>query len=85
MILTELMIEHDLAFKTESALKSVDWNFDVDGLNGSRFSRGAKLLKEAETKIGELYKKSPEKAYELWAKYCPYAQPGSLPFGTMHD
>lgn len=83
MILSELIQQHDLAFRAEAALKTVDWNFDIDGDDVARFSRGAKALREAEQKVGELYRQSPEKAETLWGKYCPYAQPGSLPAAVL--
>lgn len=83
MKLAELIQAHDLNVKAEAALKSVDWNFDVDGSNESRFSRGAKAMKEAEDALSALYRTTPDDATALWEKYCPYAAPGSLPVWAL--
>ena len=83
MKLSELIQAHDLSIKAEAALKSVDWNFDVDGSNESRFSRGVKAMKVAEDALSELYRTYPGEATKLWEQYCPYASPGSLPVWAL--
>jgi hypothetical protein len=84
MKLAELIQTHDLSIKVETALKAVDWNYDVDGTNDSRFTRGAKAIKEAEELVAAFYRVEPESATELWQKHCPYAMAGSLPWRTLH-
>jgi len=76
MKLTELIQEYEftLSANAEAALRSVDWNYDVDPFDSSRFKRGQKAMSEAETSLKQLYTKSPEVAEELWTKHCPYAR-----------
>jgi len=83
MKLAELILEHDLQLRAESALKTVDWAFDVDPFQAKRFDRGAKAMKEAEHSVAVLYKVKPDKATELWAKYCPYAIDGHVPASVL--
>ena len=79
MKLTELIHEPALEVRVENALKSMDWNFDVDAMDDLRLRKGVQKLKEAELLVGALFNTKPELAQALWEAYCPYAQPGSLP------
>lgn len=85
MKLAELILEHELQLRlhAETALKNVDWAFDVDPFQSSRFDKGLVKLKEAEQYVGQLYKVSPDQATQLWEKYCPYAAPGHVPVSVM--
>lgn len=80
MKLTELIQEYEftLSANAEAALRSVDWNYDVDPFDTSRFNRGQKTMNEVQAALKQLHSTSPETAEELWAKHCPYAQ-GALP------
>ena len=80
MKLAELIeqYENELGADAESALRVVDWNYDVDPFDNSRFNRGQKAMNEVQVLLKELYVKSPEVATRLWMKHCPYAR-GTLP------
>lgn len=70
--------EEELGAPAEAALRSVDWNYDVDPFDHTRFKRGEKAMNEVQTSLKELYAKSPEVATRLWMKHCPYAR-GTMP------
>ena len=76
MKLTELIQEYEFSLSTnaETALRSVDWNYDVDPFDSKRFDRGQKAMKEAQAHLKQLYNKSPEAAEQLWAKHNPYGE-----------
>jgi len=80
MKLAELIQEYETSLSTnaEAALRSVDWNYDVDPFDTKRFTRGKIAMNEAQDAMKKLYSKSPEDATEMWMKHCPYAR-GSLP------
>lgn len=80
MKLAELIQEYEfnLNAKAEAALRSFDWNYDVDPFDGSRFKRGEKAMVEVQDSLKNLYSKSPEDAEKLWVQHCPYAR-GTLP------
>jgi hypothetical protein len=80
MKLSELIQEYEftLSANAEAALRSADWNYDVDPFDGRRFNRGQQKMNEVQSAVKELYAKSPEEAEDLWSKHCPYAN-GHLP------
>lgn len=78
MKLKELINEPELAVRVESALQSMDWEWDIDMGNSGRLELGAKQLDEVKVMIGALYTTSPQLAETMWGLHCPYAQPGSL-------
>jgi hypothetical protein len=78
MKLTELIQEYEteLGKDAEAALRSVDWNYDVDPFDSKRFDRGQKVMSAAKTSLKELHSKSPDAATKLWMQHCPYARGG---------
>ena len=83
MKLSELIHAPALDVQVENALKSMDWDFDVDGNDDFRLERGTRELKRLEVMVGALHSAKPELASALWEAYCPYAQPGSLPTSIL--
>ena len=79
MKLTDLIHEQALDVRVEEALKTFDWNFDVDGTDTNRVRKGVHGLATIEAMVGALHTSNPEKALSLWEQYCPWALPGSLP------
>lgn len=78
MKLAELIqeYENELGKDAEVALRSVDWNYDVDPFDNKRFDRGQKVMNEAKAALKELHEKSPDVAARLWIKHCPYGKGG---------
>lgn len=83
MKLSELIHEPALNVRVEEALKTMDWEFDLDLVDEARFERGQKALKKLEMMVGALHTTKPELAQAMWEAYCPYAQPGSLPASVI--
>lgn len=79
MKLEELIGEYELSGKAEAALKAVDWNYDLGGVESPRFERGQKSMMEAQLALRALYKSDAELAEKLWTTHCPYAKEGVLP------
>lgn len=80
MKLAELIQEYEtsLSENAEAALRSADWNYDVDPFETKRFTRGKIAMQQIKESLQALHSRSPEQATALWQKHCPYAR-GVLP------
>ncbi len=74
MTLSELIQEYEfqLSKNAENALRALDWNYDVDPFDSTRFDRGQHAMNEAHATLKQLLSASPETAEKLWAEHCPY-------------
>ena len=75
MKLAELIkdYEYSLNANAQAALAAVDWNYDVDPFDNTRFVTGESRMLEAHDALKKLHSRSPENAASLWKQHCPYA------------
>lgn len=75
MKLAELIQEYEnsLSENAEAALRSVDWNYDVDPFDSKRYNRGKIAMSQMQETLKALNSRSPEQASKLWKEHCPYA------------
>lgn len=59
-------------------LKTFDWKYEFSDDIG-RINRGNRDLDLLENAMYEFWKKSPERAIELWNTYSPVGKPGVIP------
>lgn len=80
MKIAELIQEYEgsLRENAEAALRSADWNYDVDPCDAKRFRLGRAQMAEVQDSLKKLHSRSPDVATDLWMQHCPYAR-GSLP------
>jgi len=79
MNLKELIHEQPLQVRLETALKAMDWEYDLDTNDNVRLDKGAAAYEQLQVMMGALYTREPELARIMWEAYCPYATSGSLP------
>lgn len=84
MKLAELIQEHHHIMAAETALKNMDWSFDVDPFQVKRFEQGTRAMAEVEKLLGVVYRTAPDVAHLLWEENCPYAQTGLLPKAVLN-
>lgn len=59
-------------------LKGFDWKYEFSE-DVRRQMRGHKQMAELEMMMFEFWKRNPDRAIELWAKYTPYGKEGVTP------
>lgn len=62
----------------EESLKKFNWRYEFsDDL--SEIQKGTQKLALIENQIYNIWKKNPDKAIDLWNKYCPWSQKSGTP------
>jgi hypothetical protein len=70
---TQIVNEEQLINK----MKTVDWNYEFNN-NSAQQSKSAKEVDVIENLVYQLWKQKPDKAINIWNKYCPDTPTGEI-------